>query len=44
MVLGMNELRLFRRVAIDFKQRKVLFDLERGSRPAREVGLRSLGT
>ncbi|HEX7711120.1 MAG TPA: retroviral-like aspartic protease family protein [Sphingomonadaceae bacterium] len=27
MVLGMNELRLFRRVAIDFKQGKVLFDL-----------------
>ena len=43
MVLGMNELRLFRRVAIDFKQRKVLFDVERGSRPAGEVGQRSLG-
>lgn len=27
MVLGMNELRMFRRVAIDFKQGKVLFDL-----------------
>jgi len=27
MVLGMSELRLFKRVAIDFKQRKVLFDL-----------------
>ena len=27
MVLGMNELRLFRRVAIDFKQGKILFDL-----------------
>lgn len=27
MVLGMNELRLFKRVAIDFKERKVLFDL-----------------
>lgn len=27
MVLGMNELRLFKRVAIDFRQRKVLFDL-----------------
>jgi predicted aspartyl protease len=27
MVLGMNELRLFQRVAIDFKQGKVLFDL-----------------
>lgn len=27
MVLGMSELRLFHRVAIDFKERKVLFDL-----------------
>ncbi len=27
MVLGMSELRLFKRVAIDFKERKVLFDL-----------------
>ena len=27
MVLGMNELRMFRRVAIDFKQGKVLFDV-----------------
>lgn len=27
MVLGMNELRLFRRVAIDFKERRILFDL-----------------
>jgi predicted aspartyl protease len=32
MVLGMNELKLFRRVAIDFKERKVLFDMPRGSR------------
>jgi predicted aspartyl protease len=31
MVLGMNELRLFRRVAIDFKQRKVLFDLPKNA-------------
>lgn len=31
MVLGMNELRLFKRVAIDFKQRKVLFDLPSGA-------------
>jgi predicted aspartyl protease len=31
MVLGMNELRLFRRVAIDFKERKVLFDLPKGA-------------
>jgi predicted aspartyl protease len=27
MVLGMSELKLFKRVAIDFKERKVLFDL-----------------
>jgi predicted aspartyl protease len=33
MVLGMNELRLFSRVAIDFKQRKVLFDMKRSSTP-----------
>ncbi|MCB5426601.1 aspartyl protease family protein [Altererythrobacter sp. CC-YST694] len=31
MVLGMSELRLFKRVAIDFKQRKVLFDLPPGA-------------
>lgn len=31
MVLGMNELKLFRRVAIDFKERRVLFDMPRGS-------------
>ncbi|HTN14082.1 MAG TPA: retroviral-like aspartic protease family protein [Sphingomonadaceae bacterium] len=31
MVLGMSELKLFKRVAIDFKQRKVLFDLPRGA-------------
>jgi len=33
MVLGMNELRLFSRVAIDFKQRKVLFDMKRTKTP-----------
>ena len=27
MILGMSELKLFRRVAIDFKTRRVLFDL-----------------
>ena len=32
MVLGMNELKLFQRVAIDFRDRRVLFDLPRGSR------------
>lgn len=31
LVLGMSELKLFRRVAIDFKTRKVLFDLPRGA-------------
>jgi predicted aspartyl protease len=30
-VLGMSELRLFRRVAIDFKQRKVLLDLPKNA-------------
>jgi predicted aspartyl protease len=30
MVLGMSELKLFRRVAIDFKERKILFDLPKG--------------
>lgn len=32
LVLGMNELKLFRRVAIDFDKRQVLFDLPRGIR------------
>jgi hypothetical protein len=27
LILGMSELKLFRRVAIDFKTRRVLFDL-----------------
>ena len=31
MVLGMSELKLFKRVAIDFKERKVLFDLPAGA-------------
>lgn len=31
MVLGMRELRLFRRVAIDFSERKILFDVPKGS-------------
>lgn len=35
LVLGMNELKLFKRVAIDFKTRRVLLDLPRGaSRPS----------
>ena len=32
LILGMNELKLFRRVAIDFNKRQVLFDLPRGVR------------
>lgn len=31
LILGMTELKLFRRVAIDFKTRRVLFDLPRGA-------------
>jgi len=31
LILGMKELRLFRRVAIDFKSRQILFDLPRGT-------------
>lgn len=38
MVLGMNELRLFRRVAMDFKERKVLFDLPHGALDRRTIG------
>ena len=41
MILGMNELRLFERVAIDFASRRVLFDLPEGSRLPT---LRSFGT
>lgn len=38
MILGMTELRLFRRVAIDFASRRVLFDLPRGTRlPETEI-------
>ncbi len=41
MILGMNELRLFERVAIDFASRRVLFDLPEGSRlpPIRSFGV-----
>jgi predicted aspartyl protease len=39
MVMGINDLRLFDRVAIDFAQRSVLFDLPAGSeRPASHTG------
>ena len=31
LILGMSELRLFRRVAIDFRSSRVLFDLPRGA-------------
>jgi hypothetical protein len=30
LILGINALRLFRRVAIDFSKQEVLFDLPRG--------------
>jgi hypothetical protein len=40
MVLGIDDLRMFDRIAIDFAQRAVLFDLPRGSeRPAAIVPL-----
>jgi predicted aspartyl protease len=32
LILGINELKLFRRVAIDFNKQQVLFDLPRGTR------------
>jgi predicted aspartyl protease len=38
MVLGMNELKMFRRVAIDFKERRVLFDMPRGIRNRDFIG------
>ena len=38
MLMGMNELRGFRRVAIDFDTRKVLFDLPETTR----IGVRSM--
>ena len=34
LILGMSELKLFRRVAIDFKTRRVLFDLPQQARIA----------
>jgi len=39
MILGMSELRLFRRVAIDFASRRVLFDLPDGVRLNDTAGL-----
>jgi hypothetical protein len=41
MVLGMQELRLFKRVAIDFDKRRVMFDMpdsSRRTRPSRWFG------
>jgi hypothetical protein len=38
MVLGINELKLFQRVAIDFKQHKVLFDLPTSALRDTDVG------
>jgi hypothetical protein len=32
MILGMRELKLFRRVAIDFDTRRILFDIPRAER------------
>jgi predicted aspartyl protease len=37
-LLGMSELRLFRRVAIDFKDKRVLFDLPRNTAWSSDVG------
>jgi len=37
LVLGMAELRLFRRVAIDFKEQRVLFDLPRAAQRERDA-------
>jgi len=43
LVLGMQELKVFRRVAIDFETRKVLFDLPRGVREANASLMHGLG-
>ncbi|MGX7953407.1 retropepsin-like aspartic protease [Tsuneonella sp. HG249] len=40
MVLGIEDLRMFDRVAIDFAERTVLFDLPRGTRPPAWDGMR----
>lgn len=42
-VLGMSELRLFNRVAIDFKQRRVLLDLPKNVRTYRDSGSMGFG-
>lgn len=40
LILGMSELRLFERVAIDFETRRVLFDLPRSVQLDRAFGMR----
>lgn len=37
MILGMQHLKLFRRVAIDFRSRQILFDLPPGTKPSSDV-------
>lgn len=43
LVLGMAELKLFKRVAIDFKSRRILFELPRGARVPTSTYFRSYG-
>jgi predicted aspartyl protease len=43
LILGMSELRLFRRVAIDFRTRQILFDLPRDAVDMRSVFTQRLG-
>lgn len=43
MILGMNELHLFRRVAIDFASRRVLFDLPDSARLPEATGFDAIG-
>jgi predicted aspartyl protease len=43
LILGISELRLFRRVAIDFSTQQVLFDLPRGSREFNSMFSRRIG-
>lgn len=37
MILGMDQLKLFRRVAIDFNSRRILFDLPPGTKPTSDI-------
>jgi hypothetical protein len=43
MILGMRELRVFRRIAIDFSTRRILFDLPSSDREIAELWARSGG-